>query len=131
MMEVLGPADAGQIGRIAARQIGMQFHDAVCEGLGHAPKPIDAVHSFSELMVRLACAHGDRCEAERKDGSECIVRQNGWRFGAGLNLPPEGFEAWNGLWEGLAAVHGAYAPFSITVTRRIDRGDPEFEWRIR
>jgi len=132
MMEVLGPADAGHIGRIAARQIGMQYHDAVCEGLGHAPQPANAVRSFSEVLARLIRAHGDTCNASAsKDGAEYVVRQTEWRFGAGLNLPPEGFEAWNGLWEGLAAVHGAYAPFSINVTRRLDRGDAEFEWRIR
>jgi hypothetical protein len=132
MMEVLGPAEAGHIGRIAGRQIGMQFHDLVCERLGHDPRPTHAVRSFSELMLRLASAQGERCEiVASSDGLERCVRQSGWRFGAGLNLPPEGFEAWNGLWEGFAAVHGAYAPFAITVTRRMDLGDAEYEWRIR
>ena len=131
MMEVLGPSEAGHIGRIAGRQIGMQFHDYVCAGLDLAPLPNHAVRSFAELLLRLFSAHGDRCEiVASKDTAECSVRQTGWRFGASLNLPPEGFEARNGLWEGLAAVHGAYAPFSLTVTRRMDLGDAEYEWRI-
>jgi hypothetical protein len=131
MMEVLGPADAGSIGRIAARQIGMQFHDFICDRLGHAIRPTDAVKSFSELLVRLMRAHGDACTAsEVATGAGYAVRQSGWRFGAGLNLPSEGFEAWTGLWEGVAAVHGAYAPFAVSVMHRIERGEAALEWRI-
>jgi hypothetical protein len=132
MMEVLGPAEAGHIGRIAGRQIGMQFHDSVCQGLGHEAPRRDAVYSFAQLLTRLAAAQGDRCEISAdSSGAEASVRQSSWRFGAGLHLPPEGFEAWNGLWEGLASVHGADSGVRLMVRRRLDLGDSEFEWRLR
>jgi hypothetical protein len=132
MMEVLGPAEAGHIGRIAGKQIGMQFHDAVCQGLGHEPMPQDAVNSFARLLTRLARAQGDAVEiAATNNGGEACVRQNSWRFGAGLSLPAEGFVAWNGLWEGMASIHGAMTGVGLTVTRRMDLGDSAYEWRVR
>jgi hypothetical protein len=39
------------------------------------------------------------------------------------------FDAWNALWEGAASVHNRR--LVLTVTRRLDWGDPCFEWRIR
>jgi len=131
MMEILGPAEAGHIGRIAGRQIGMQFHDSVCRGLAHAAAPGEPLRSFAELFVRLAVAQGDHCEiGAGTSGPAVHVRQTSWRFGNGLDLPPEGFEAWNGLWEGLAAVHSQWPPIRLTVIRRLDLGDDEFEWRL-
>jgi len=59
------------------------------------------------------------------------VRQTSWRFGAGMALPAEGFEAWNGIWEGLAAVHGKRSGIDLTTTQRLDLGDGAFEWRLR
>jgi hypothetical protein len=131
MMQVLGPAEAGHIGRIAGRQIGMQFHDSVCQGLGHETLGHNTVNSFARLLTRLAAAQGDRCEITAGAGNTpASVRQSSWRFGAGLHLPPEGFEAWNGLWEGLASVHGADTGVRLMVTQRLDLGDSEFEWRL-
>lgn len=132
MCEVLGPAEAGHIGRVSGRQIGMQFHDALCEELNHSTDSHDAVTSYAALLVRLAQAHGDDAEWEQSsDGSTAHVRQRTWRFAEGLTLPPEGFEAWNGLWEGLAAVHGDRLGIRILPTRRIDHGDKFIEWRLR
>jgi hypothetical protein len=128
MLAVLGPADGGFIGRTAGRQIGMQYHDAVLAlaGLGPAVGP----GSFARLLARLALGQGDQVELEIGD-EEARVRQHTWRaLGAGP-LPPEGFEAWNGLWEGLAAVHGPGRGLRLDVTGRLDLGDPYFEWRIR
>lgn len=132
MCEVLGPADAGHIGRIAGRQIGMQCHDAVCADLGHDSQPADAVASAAALLARLGAAQGDPSRwSLDAHGEEALVSQTKWRFGAGLSLPPEGFEAWNGLWEGLVSVHGERPGLVLTVNRRLDLGDGEFEWRIR
>lgn len=130
MMMVLGPAEAGHLGRTAGRQIGMQFHDSVLQGLGHEITA-DPVRSFARLFARLAAAQGDRCTIDESSFPEACVRQTSWRFGQDLDLPPEGFEAWNGLWEGLASVHSQWPPLRFTVTRRLDLGDTEFEWRIR
>lgn len=91
MCEVLGPADAGHIGRTAGRQIGMQFHDLVCDGLRHARTPDNAVASFAQLFTRLARAQGDTSEFElQAGGASALVRQTSWRFGKELSLPAEG-----------------------------------------
>jgi hypothetical protein len=44
-------------------------------------------------------------------------------------LPPQVFDAWNGLWEGALAVHDRH--LRLEVTARLDMGDPHWEWRIR
>ena len=62
---------------------------------------------------------------------EARLRQTTWRLTAGVPLPPEGFEAWNGLWEGLAAVHGPAPGLRLDMVERLDLGDPYFEWRVR
>jgi hypothetical protein len=131
MCEVLGPADAGAIGRIAARQIGMQLHDVVCDELGHSRHPPDATESFARLLARLAAAQGDAATIESRSDGSFRVRTSSWRFGAGLNLPPAGFEAWNGLWEGMASVHGANNGVVLTAVRRADLGDDEYAWQLR
>jgi hypothetical protein len=130
MLEVLGPAEAAHIGRTAARQIGMQFHDAVCVRLNLAPDERHPVGSCAELMQRLLGAHGDRCDRDTT-GAQAWIRQSSWRFGAGLDLPAEGFEIWNGLLEGLVAVHSPSRALRLTVERRLDLGDDCFEWRLR
>jgi hypothetical protein len=132
MCEVLGPAEAGYIGRTAARQIGMQYHDFVCDTLGHSKTPALAVASFAQLFIRLSRAQGDAAACElQADGRAARIRQSSWRFGSGLSLPAEGFDAWNGLWEGLAAVHGSGNGVMLTAIARADFGDEEFEWKLR
>ena len=37
------------------------------------------------------------------------------------------FESWNALWEGLVAMED----HRLVVHRRLDLGDPVFEWEIR
>jgi hypothetical protein len=164
---VLGPADAGHVGRIAGRQIGMQYADAVLELLGGDDGgPPRGPASFVRLAARLAAAQGDRVEvddgvgrseprhpsptrapsdeigpsgpappAPRGDGAEraeeARLRQFTWRLTDGVPLPPEAFEAWNGLLEGLAAVHGPAPGVRLDVVERLDLGDPYFEWRAR
>lgn len=132
MCEVLGPADAGAIGRIAARQIGMQYHDRMCELLGVDPVPADPVTGFAALLARLLAGHGD-APAIATDSAqhEARVQQPGWRFARGLTLPPEGFEAWNGLWEGMASIHAPGRAPNISVTHRVDLGETALEWRLR
>jgi len=44
-------------------------------------------------------------------------------------LPAAVFDAWNALWEGAVSVHNRR--LVLTMTRRLDWGDPCFEWRIR
>lgn len=128
---VLGPVEAGHVGRVAARQVAMQYHDDIWALAGDGDQPTGPV-SFSLLFARLGRAQGDDCSAwVSPDGNEAFVRQHGWRLRGETRLPPESFEAWNGLWEGLAAVHGPGAGLRIDATERADLGDDRFEWRIR
>ncbi len=46
---------------------------------------------------------------------------------AGITTGPDVFEAWNGLWEGMAMMEG----LQLLVTGRVDLGDAAYEWRIR
>jgi hypothetical protein len=115
MCAVLGPADAASVGNIAARQIAMQYHGTVMELLGgDAP--------FAERFARLLRAHGDDVEV-----SECVVRLRHWSLMQGVLVPPEAFDAWNGLWEGLAAMDGC----RLTLVERADCGDDTFAWRVQ
>ncbi|MEA3218921.1 MAG: hypothetical protein QOJ19_5077 [Acidimicrobiia bacterium] len=134
---VLGPADAGHVGRTAGRQVAMQYHDELCGPLssdgGRGAAPAErSPESFARLLARLSKAQSDRVTVEvAASGHEAFVRQTSWNVVGGTLLPPEGFEAWAGLWEGLAAVHADPPGLRLDVLERLDLGDPYFEWRIR
>ena len=115
MCAVLGPADAGAVGAIAARQIGMQYHATVMGMLG------DEGAAFAQRFARLLRAHGDDVEV---DGD--VVRIDRCSLLDDLALSPEGFDAWNGLWEGLAAMEGR----ALVLAQRRDRGDDCYSWRV-
>ena len=127
LVAVLGPADGGFVGRIAGRQIGMQYHTAVLAALGERA---EGPETFARLLARLGAAQGDEVEVEL-GRSEARVRQRTWRILGAEPLPAEGFEAWNGLWEGMAAVHGPHLGLRLDAIERLDLGDDRFEWRIR
>lgn len=116
---VLGPADGGHVGRLAARQVGMQYHDSIVAGLDMADAPL------GEVLARLATAMGETVTANLTPAGG-VVRTSGWRLCGGEQWPAEAFEAWNGLWEGFAALHGE-PPGTTLVTRRIGDG---IEWHI-
>ena len=66
----------------------------------------------------------------KTSGDGAVVRQTSWRLMRGVpNLPDSVFEGWNGLLEGLLAVHDRF--LVLDVRRRLDRGDDAFEWEIR
>jgi hypothetical protein len=59
-----------------------------------------------------------------------VVRQHTWRLMQGVASPPPAvFDAWNALWQGALSVHNRR--LDLGVRRRLDQGDPCFEWRIR
>ncbi len=119
---VLGPGDGAAVGRIAARQIAMQYHAAVMAILDPAAdRP-----PFAERMARLLAAHGTPATVT-STGDESVIRLQRWRMFDGVTVPPEVFEAWNGLWEGLAAMEDVH----LGVTARADLGDDAFVWRVR
>jgi len=115
MCAVLGPADTGAVGAIAARQIGMQYHATVMGMLG------DEDAAFAQRFARLLRAHGDDVEV---DGD--VVRIDRCSLLDDLAFSPEGFDAWNGLWEGLAAMEGR----ALVLAQRRDRGDDCYSWRV-
>ncbi|MEM7342207.1 MAG: hypothetical protein AAF467_26440 [Actinomycetota bacterium] len=118
MCAVLGPADAAGTGRTAARQIGMQYHAAVMA-------PLDASRPFAERMRALLAAHGSAVAVAGAAGSTDTVAIDRWSV-VDAGTPAEAFECWNGLWEGMAAMEG----LRLTVSDRLDHGDPTTTWRI-
>lgn len=122
MASVLGPGDAAAVGRMAARQVAMQYRDIVNTLLGH-PEPADSPEVFAGRLARFLNGHGRGCAA-RADGPRV-------RLDAGHGLFPDPapwsvFEGWNGLWEGWAEMEG----HRLTVTARSDLGDPATEWMV-
>lgn len=117
---VLGPADAAAVGRIAGRQIGMQYHQSAMGPFG-----IES-HSFAGRFAALLGAHGRTVELDNetgRDGSSVSLRR--WDILA-PSTPAAAFECWNGMWEGMAAMEG----LRLTVTERLDLGDERTTWRI-
>ena len=115
---VLGPADAVATGRVAARQIGMQYHQGLMARL-------DGTNgSFAERFRRLLAAHGRAIEVD-PEPDDAVVRMRRWDV-VEPTTPSDAFECWNGLWEGMAAMEG----LRLTVTERLDLGDETTTWRI-
>jgi hypothetical protein len=126
LAETFGPAEARHLGSVTGRLIGMQYYAETAERLGIAGR---SAEDFAELLRRMGEAQDDRIEWTR-EGGEVVVRQHTWRLMKGIAaLPAAVFDAWNALWEGAASVHNRR--LVLTVTRRLDWGDPCVEWRIR
>ncbi|MDX2158069.1 MAG: hypothetical protein SFW09_16335 [Hyphomicrobiaceae bacterium] len=126
LVEMLGPAEAGHLGRVTGRLVGAQAYQETAHLLGVAG---DSPEDFAALMVRLAEGEGDLAECMRADGT-ALVRRSSWRLTRGLgSLSPAVFEAWNGLHEGLLAVHNRF--LVLESVERLDLGDPTTTWRIR
>jgi hypothetical protein len=110
LVALFGPSEARYLGHLSALQIGMQFKDEISQ-LVHVSGygPIE----FANLCKILAEAQGDEISLVMRNVPllhECV------------------FECWNGLWEGLLAAHNPHLKW--VVKKRIDRGDPCFEWLI-
>lgn len=112
LCDVLGAHDTAAVGRLAARQIAMQYHAVVFAGPG----------SFASRFAALLAAHGSPATV---DGD--TVRLERWRMFDGVTTAPEVFDAWNGLWEGFAAMES----LRLVVTARADLDDGSFEWHVR
>jgi hypothetical protein len=100
-VELFGPAEGAHLAGLAARQIGMHYHDRVLEMLGGGHHAID-------LLAALLAGQGDQVAIERRDGNGAtgVLRQRGFRLMRGVDHPaPEVFDAWVELWRGLLATH--------------------------
>jgi hypothetical protein len=118
---VLGPADAAAVGRTAARQIAMQYHQAIMARLDPA-----GTLSFGVRLARLLAAHGGSFELEPGVGGDNRVALRRAGFPP-AGSAPDLFEAWNGLWEGLAAMED----LRLVVSSRLDLGEDTTTWEIR
>jgi hypothetical protein len=126
LAEIFGPAEAAYLGRVTGRLIGMQFYGEIAQILGGAEP---GAAGFAKLFAGLAAGQDDACEVDVAADS-AVIRQASWRLLRGVaKVPDSAFESWNGLIEGLLAVHDRF--LVLDVRRRLDRGDDAFEWLVR
>ena len=122
LTELIGAAATRELGRLSARQIGMQWHREIATLFGITSSTADDFLTLFEALVR---GQGDVVERR----GDTLVQQ-GWRLFRGLPPPEEAvFDAWNGLWEGLLLAHDRF--LRLDVERRIDGDDMYVEWRVR
>ncbi|SDS40991.1 hypothetical protein [Bradyrhizobium canariense] len=122
---VLGPEEGGHLAGAAARLVGMHTFDEVSKLLGGVG---EGVAGFAEMLTRLSAGQGDDA-AGAIDGGIATVRQTTWRLMQDRpQLSPRVFDAWNELWIGAALAHDRF--LEIEMTKRRDRDDPCWEWRI-
>ena len=101
-IELFGPAEGGHLTGLAARLIGMHYHDRVLEMLGGQGK------DFLSQLATLLAGQGDEVEIERRGESRAtgMLRQRGFRLMRGVEHPAtEVLEAWVELWRGVVAAH--------------------------
>ena len=121
-----GPFDAGYLGGMTARLIGMQFYGETARAMG-LPDHGDAA-DFGRFMVALAQAQGDQAEL-RAGGHGPVVRQSSWKLMSGIPaLSAAAFDIWNDLLDGALSAHNRR--LRLKVERRLDQGDGAFEWCI-
>jgi hypothetical protein len=125
LVNLFGPIEAVRLGGLAARQIGMQFYPATAALLGVEP---GGAAAFARYLTEIGRAQGDDTTDTHDDGAS-TVRQTTWRLMSGLGaLSAAVFDAWNELWVGALSIHDRH--LRLTVTRRLDAGDPQIEWRV-
>lgn len=121
----LGRSEGGHLAATAARLVGMHSFDAMASLLGGVAP---GARGFAEFLTRVARAQDDDVTLDGA-GEYWTVRQSSWRLmRERANLSPVVFDAWNELWVGAALAHDR--KLTLDVTRRRDRGDPVWEWRI-
>ena len=116
MTEELGPGTTSAVASVVGRQIAMQFHPSVMKTLG-----VDG--DLGLRLGHLLAGHGDRCEVAQVGHAEHI-RLHSWRLFNPFMVPAAVFDSWNALWEGFALMEDR----PLSVTQRLARGDPRFEW---
>lgn len=125
LVAAFGSDEARRLGGITGLLIGMQAQSATADQLGITG---DTAEDFADYLRRLGEAQGDYIEWHG-DGPDVVIRQTTWRLMEGVSPVPDGvFESWNALWEGALSVHNRR--LALTVTKRLDRGDDAFEWRV-
>ncbi len=114
---LFGTEEGGELGRGAARLVGMQAYDETAAMVGVEGNDAPTFAAYLQAMLE-GC--GDDAEI---DAQGLTVTSPDLRI-----LDGTGFEAWNGLWEGALAVHNRHLVLE-PVARR-DRGDDVWRWRV-
>jgi hypothetical protein len=117
-IELFGPAEGAHLAGLAARQIGMHYHDRTMALLD----TIDA-SSAAPSLGETASGQGDEVEVESRsyDDSAGVVRQRGFRLMRGVGHPAaEVFDVWAELWRGFAAAHDRH--LRLDIDRSADGG---------
>jgi hypothetical protein len=125
LAETFGDDEARALGGRTGLLIGMQYRAETAGLLGISG---DGPEDFAEYLVRMGQAQDDRIEWAR-EGGDVVIRQRTWRLMQGVVSPAAAvFDSWNALWQGALSVHNRR--LALEVSRRLDRGDPCFEWRV-
>ncbi len=121
-LELFGPAEGLHLAGLAARLIGMHYHDRAMEILAAPTGAVTttpsgasdpgaengATASFLDRLAALLAGQGDDVTIDRRgdDGATGVVRQHGFRLMRGIEHPArEVLAAWAELWRGVAAAH--------------------------
>lgn len=124
--EVVGPADAAAVGAIAGRQIGMQYHATVMDLLATDKQDRAEPEPFAHRLARLLQGHGTEARAEPGTPEGWSITAEPPRWLADRSHSPAVFEAWAGLWEGLATMEG----FRLVHLQRWIDGASHDRWLI-
>ncbi len=97
LLALAGPLQGGFLGEFTARLIGMQFYDETAALLGVSDP---SAAGFAAYLAAMGQAQGDDAKWQAEENEACVV-QHTWKLMDGLpHLPPQAFDAWNGLWRG-------------------------------
>jgi hypothetical protein len=127
-IQIFGAAEATNLVGLAARLVGMQFHEEVARAAGVEGRDAAA---FAAWLAAVAAAQGDAVlEAGAAGPGEARFALGSWALMRGVPDRPEAaFACWSALWEGALAAHDRR--LELVPLRRLDLGDPCFEWLIR
>lgn len=122
LFQVFGVADGLHLGRSACWLIGVQLARECADLAGIDGHDGSAV---ARLLVALAEGEGDRAEiVQDRDGM--LVRRTGLRLFRGLgSQPPELFQAWAALHQGLAAGIDRFTDLAV-----LEHSDQTVTWRL-
>jgi len=126
-VDLYGPAEAGALFTLCARQVGMQLHDEIAQRLGMPAD--DSAEAFAAFAAALGEAQGDPVTIGSDAGMVTITQASWTLFDEDGSVHPAVVDIWHGLAEGMLVAHNRRLAFEW---RSRDRSAPfHFEWRIR
>jgi hypothetical protein len=99
LQEVIGPLEASELGRLAARLIGQQYFAETAEMIG----AVDGdVSDAADYLARMFEGMGDEVEIAEAGGTAVDVHQHGLRIVRGLSSADRSLllQCWRELWAG-------------------------------